>query len=60
MLLCSVCVLSAFGMIAFAVMLGCGAMRLGSVFVMFGSLVMFVSCHLAPLGVFSSQFELNI
>ena len=41
-------VLPALGVIALAMMLGGGTMFLGSVFVMFGSLVMFVSGHEIP------------
>ncbi|WP_154071296.1 hypothetical protein [Bradyrhizobium lablabi] len=41
----------ALGMIALAVMFGGGSMGLGSVFVMFGRFVVFVSRHLEPSSV---------
>ena len=52
MLVCSLrvlfgtaCVLLALGVVALAVMFGSGTMRLGSIFVVFGSLVVLVSSH---------------
>jgi len=45
MLLRSIGMLLAFGVIPLAVMFGGGTMCLGSVFVVFGSLVVFVSSH---------------
>jgi hypothetical protein len=39
----------ALGMVAFAVMLCCGTMCLSGILMMFGSLVVFVSCHLQAL-----------
>jgi hypothetical protein len=50
MLLCSIGLLPALGMIALAVMLGGGAMRLGGVLVVLGSLVVFVFGHFSPHG----------
>jgi hypothetical protein len=48
MLLCSIGLLLALGVIAFAVVLGGAAMRLGGVLVVLGSLVVFVSGHGLP------------
>jgi hypothetical protein len=48
MLLGGIRVLFAFGMIALAVMLCGGAVRLRSVLVMLGRFVMFISCHGYP------------
>jgi hypothetical protein len=45
MLLGSVCVLFALGMVALAVMLCCGAVRFRGVLMMLGCFVVFVSCH---------------
>jgi hypothetical protein len=43
MLLCAGSVLLALGMVTLAMMFSCGTMRVGSVFVVFGCLVVFVS-----------------
>jgi hypothetical protein len=48
MLLCAGSVLLALGMVTLAMMFSGGTMRLGSIFVVFGCLVVFVSCHLKP------------
>jgi hypothetical protein len=40
--------LFAFGMVAFAMMFGGGAMRFGCILVMLGCLIMFVSSHWIP------------
>ena len=48
MLLCSIRVLLALGMIALAMVIGRGTMCFRSVFVMFGGLVVLVSCHVKP------------
>ena len=47
----------ALGVVAFAVMFGGGAMGLGSVFVMFGSLVVFIFCHSKPRWLSAPSFE---
>jgi hypothetical protein len=54
MLLGTAGVFLALGVITFAVLLRGGAMRLGGIFVMLGSLVVLVFCHLRFL-CFSSQ-----
>jgi hypothetical protein len=48
MLLCTGGVFLALGMVALAMMFSGGTMCLGSVFVVFGCLVVFVSCHFKP------------
>ena len=53
MLLGSIRMFLAFGVIALAVMFCGGAMRLCSVFVMFGSLVVFVFRHCTPRWLFA-------
>jgi len=50
MLLRSICVFLAFGMIAFAMMFCGGSMRLCRVFILFGGLVVFVSRHFCLVG----------
>jgi hypothetical protein len=45
MLLGGVSVLFAFGMVALAMMFGCGAVRFRGVLVMLGCFVVFISCH---------------
>jgi hypothetical protein len=53
MLLRSIGLLLALGMIALAVMFGGGAMSLGRVLVVFGCFIMFVSGHILPPGLFA-------
>jgi hypothetical protein len=55
MLLCAGSVLLTLGMVTLAMMFSGGTMRLGSVFVVFGCLVVFVSCHLKPRLLLASQ-----
>jgi hypothetical protein len=50
MLLCDVRMFLALGMVAVAVMFGCGTVRLRRIFVVFGCLVMFISSHRKPFG----------
>jgi hypothetical protein len=45
------------GMVALAVMFSCGSMCLGSVFVMFGRLVVLISCHCKPRWLSAPSFE---
>jgi hypothetical protein len=51
--------LLALGMIAFAMMLGSGAMRLRGIFVKFGSFIVLVFSHCKPLQFGSSQSAEN-
>jgi hypothetical protein len=59
MLLCAGGVFLALGMITLAMMFSGGTMRLGSVFVVFGRLVVFVSCHFKPRWLLASQSAPN-
>jgi hypothetical protein len=58
MLLRTAGVLLAFGMVALTVMFGSGSMGLGSIFVVLGGLVVFISSH-EILVVVSSQSATN-
>jgi hypothetical protein len=49
-LLCAACVFLALGMFTLAVVFGSGPVRLGGVFVMFGSLVVLIPSHFSLVG----------
>jgi hypothetical protein len=55
----SVRMLPTLGMVALSVIFRCGAVRLGSVFVMFGRFIMLVSSHREPPRFVSSQLAKN-
>jgi hypothetical protein len=59
MLFGSVRMLPTLGMVALSVIFRCGAVRLGSVFVMFGRFIMLVSSHREPPRFVSSQLAKN-
>jgi hypothetical protein len=53
-------VLLPLGVVALAVMVGCGTMRLGSVLMVLGGFVVFVSCHRALLGLPCPQRQFGL